>query len=388
MPFDLKKLTTDYASSRFIRENYYEKNSPVSFDSVLQHGIALEIDYYGNEKCNIAPYSVKIHLDKNVTYSENDKFFPPFLPIHQIALPQVGEEIWLFCPLVNSTKNAMWLSRVNYISDFSSNRVDLLHQYGYTDNNNLLFGTGLNKQDVKEKYDVEPLSGYSVPYMRIKPGDVLTHGRSNTHVIHSFDTNNKRGVIDMLTEVTEPKHEFTLQEFHSISGSRILLTTKHNIDETVLEKDLSLSSHRFFSPMSYKQDDAYALMQSVYNRIISVSGHELNHMVLAERQREWISDLLYIISLLIQQQIKLGTMLYDFIMLDYRSHEHPVIKNKAVSVDVGSATDLEKFLVVDNDYELKRILSRYNLHSPKNIQTLMDLYLDIKNHHSKFNACN
>ena len=300
---EIKRLSPERTIRLLHKYNYFENqnNDNIVYEN-FKVGIVLAIDYYGNEKLNIAPYSVKVRIYTDYS-SKIDSFYPPLLPVHMLSLPQVGEEVLIILFDSKNSEKGFWISRLNYDNNFSDNN---LNQYNLNSLNNKettkqIYTPGLNPDDLKELYDVEPSFPYKVPKMRIKPGDVLTHGRSNTHVFHTFDTKNKKGIIDIVTEIDKEKEDFYKQEFHISKGARNLLVTKHNIDEDLIQKDMNLKFHNNYNKTAPKsQDESFVLETGDQIRLLSPKGGEINHSVLGEKQQEWLEKLIDLISNLIE----------------------------------------------------------------------------------------
>lgn len=377
-----KRFLPERAYRKLIREAYYSnQDSEQIFQNIVDRGLVLEVDYYGNDENGISPYSIKVKTEKRYDTLNKDLFFPPLFPVHRLALPQVGEEVWILLTTTNNKTKGFWISRVNYDDDFSNNS---LIQY---DTSNLdesqIYGFGLLKNDLKETHDIEPKNDYKVPKIRIKPGDVFDHGRSNTHLIHSFDSKNKKGIIDIITEIEKSKKEFYEQEFSISNGSRILLVTERNLDDVIIKNDLEKNFHINFSEISGEvQDESFTLIESDQIRLISRKGNDVNHLVLGEKHSDWINELLNVVKDFVGENQNFATEVQnglDNLIDSYNSHIH--------LTPVGPSSPLSTPFITEKvgiDNNLQDV--RDNL---ENIKTRMDEhYNKINEIYSKHAACN
>ena len=317
---NLKRLHPWRTLSTQTKQNFYSRQSvELVENNLLDIGLVLGIDYYGNQTTGFPPYSLLLRIDRGFdeTY---ESFFPPLLPIHTLALPQVGEQVWIFYVNTGDKSKGFWITRVNLANDFASNSIT---QYDFTSASvsSSKYGIGIYEQDLKETNDIEPNNHYNIPIMRIKPGDVFTHGRSNTHILNTFDAKNKKGIIDLVTEVAKEKaNSLTAQEFHISNGARVLIATKHNIDSDLIEKDLELKFHADFNKSAPKTvDESFVNINANQIRLLSVTGGEINHVVLAETQAIWIQEMFKILKTYIDG---IKTEVDNFIDKEYSKHTH------------------------------------------------------------------
>ncbi len=152
------------------------------------------------------------------------------------------------------------------------------------------------EEDISKRKDsdIEPDHEYNIPINRDKPGDVVLSGRSNTEIRQSFDSETKAGYIELSTEKQEVSDsEFYNEDFISTNGSRIILSTKSDLDTKIAEK-LNLKFHNKFQGKNLNVP--YNLIESEQTRIISRKGEEINHSVLAEKQSEWLEKILDLVG--------------------------------------------------------------------------------------------
>jgi hypothetical protein len=299
-----KRLTLAQGIREARGVDFLEKQIPGTSDnSIVRIALVISVNYYADKNLFFPPYSINAILDQDRD-NINAKIyaFHPLLPIHQLALPQVGEEVYVLLFDQENSNKGFWISRVNQSDSFSSQSLNLLPTNDDdvpTENQKL--GMGLTKDKISEKIDEEPNEGYETPTLRVKPGDVLTHGRSNTHIFNTFDTKNKSGIIDIVTEVKDPKKSFYEQEFSISEGSRMLLATKHNLDEDAIKEDLDLKFHADFNKSAEaSKDEPFVLIKASQLRLLSDKGSDINHTVLAEKQAEWLTKMIELIVKLLE----------------------------------------------------------------------------------------
>lgn len=371
---DIKRLSPQRTIRMQNKHNYYETqtNDTVVFDNI-RVGIVVAVDYYGNEKTNTIPYSLKIRIETDFS-SKVDSYYPPLLPVHNISLPQVGEEVWVLLTDSTNIEKGFWISRLNYDYNFSSNK---LSQYSLNSQNSAeaskqIYTPGLQPDDLKETYDVEPKTPYKIPKLRIKPGDVFVHGRSNTHIINTFDTVNKKGVIDIVTEIDKEKQEFYKQEFHISKGARNLLVTKHNLDEDLIKKDMNLKFHNNYNKVAPQtQEESFGLLTGDQVRLLSSKGGPINHAVLGEKQAEWLEKIIKLTETFIEKVTTLNTKV-DVM--------NTAIQSLTVATAVGPSSppvNVANFVQLTPDFAtLKQDLSKLKTDFDNEIKTITD-------HHSK-----
>ncbi len=373
---DVSKLILQERAALRQKKEVLHKNQLYSstYSGIMKSGLVLAVDYYGNKSIGRAPYSIQIKIDKTYDTQGNDRWYEPFFQIHNISLPQVGEEIWIIFVTAGDFSRGFWFSRVNYTSEFSSNslkEIDVSKVYKddatkLRDENNM-FGINNNRNNVVEKSDIEPKVKYIVPMLRTKPGDVLTHGRSNTHIFHTFDTKNKKGVIDIITEIEESKKKFYEQEFHMCKGARVLFVTLSNIDEIVIKNDLKKDFHKDFGA---NKETAYSLIQANEIRLVSPDGGNINHLILAEQYKDWMTKLVNSLKTNLDDMAKTFTILQvhltSFITNQLQTHTHLTAVGPTALVTIPLTIN-----IVNNDFEnIKNKLNEINTDLDERLNSL------------------
>jgi len=141
----------------------------------------------GTLECQILGDTVTSSNDPNIASSQ----VLPFNDLHNISIPEVGEEVWI---VKESDKNGAipyWIGRVND-SNFTSR---VLARESYKDQSPLSrYGYNFIVEEIDEKVTHEGRS-YSVPF---NPGDVIQQGRSDSYIRHSYNTDDKdEGILEL-----------------------------------------------------------------------------------------------------------------------------------------------------------------------------------------------
>jgi len=209
--------SADYLSSKILDKSDYIG------EKFIKRGIVIDVNTFNSQNNinvgKIPMYSVMAAIigeDINIENSVNSeiseitrtltngyKWYPPLNSLHNISIPEIGEEILLINePFINKL---YWISRVpetNYVSRYLV-REDLSglneNKYGFSFKVDLLTK---NKEDLQPTVSLNNSTGkrkkrfYTIP---AKLGDVITQGRSGTFIRHSFnnETEEKSGFLEI-----------------------------------------------------------------------------------------------------------------------------------------------------------------------------------------------
>ena len=304
-----KEVRSLYSPERDFFRNIAESYKGGSLERILFRGIITFVDREGKD--NRSRFSIKAKIfgidDQNESNIQNDNFYPSLLPIHQLAIPEVGEEVLIICEEIGNLSTGYWISR----SDIKNSLTKVLagDDLNTFDENSQTTSDkyGMSKLP-KEEVDISPDEQYEVPDPRVKPGDVISQGRSNTQFKHSFDDVNKKGKIEIITEeLASSDEDFYTKDYRKCDGVRVLGATKSNIDTTIKDiynKDfhpnfIQKSNNRLIAPKK-EYDAAYLLLEAIELRLISRnSENKIQHAVLGEEQSIWLKQLLSLIKDLI-----------------------------------------------------------------------------------------
>jgi hypothetical protein len=274
---------------------------------LIYRGIITFVDRVGND--SRPPFSLRAKvfgIDDPSSDDVSENFYPSLFPPHLISIPEVGEEILIICEEVGNLRSGFWISRYN------SNNTLTKVNVGYDDDSsiNISDKLGIDTETIpKEKYEDSPDDAYPIPETRFKPGDTLEQGRSNTIIKHSFDKNNKKGYIELVTESQDNGDKFFQDDFQKSNGARLILATLSNIDDEIISKTLQKTFSETFSGIK-NSNSAYLLLEAAKLRLISRDGGQVQSAVLAENQEIWLKALTEQIVKLIDQVDKLKSA-YD-----------------------------------------------------------------------------
>tara|TARA_R110000744_G_scaffold173734_3_gene292470 strand:- start:5215 stop:6618 length:1404 start_codon:yes stop_codon:yes gene_type:complete len=177
-------------------------NKPYGF--ILITGIVMdvkrEVDLGETSSLVIPQYSIKAKIvgddvtDGEAVSFDMDRWYIPLHSIHNISIPEVGEEILITRENLSSDSQGYWIDRVNSSSHLNRNVI----REGFDGEGVGLYGVNINAKDENRKFsDIQPkgvTKRYPAPALL---GDVIQQGRSGTFVRHSFNPRNKAGVLEM-----------------------------------------------------------------------------------------------------------------------------------------------------------------------------------------------
>ena len=176
---------------------------------ILSKGIVVDIEFDTQKNYKLAatqpPFSIyaKImgeDLDISDPRLEVEKiYYAPLFSIHNIAVPEIGEEILIMREGMAPSSKGYYIGR---ISNCSALNYYPVRQYMETINSSnsspeFKYGFSFNAQQLREnKTDLMPsdqIESISIP---MTYGDVVQQGRSQSYVRHSFNRNNKKGILE------------------------------------------------------------------------------------------------------------------------------------------------------------------------------------------------
>ena len=125
-------------------------------------------------------------------------YYPPFFPMHNICIPEVGEEVLIFKETPEPSAAGYYVGRVN---DSTPLNISYARDYvGINDpetRNSFRYGFNFDVRELRKKFSYRSPSvetaNISIP---LTFGDVVQQGRSKTYVRQSFNRNNKKGVLE------------------------------------------------------------------------------------------------------------------------------------------------------------------------------------------------
>lgn len=190
----------------YIENAYRSATGPVD-SIVIGTGVVLEVLREVNldaaVNLSIPQYSIKAKVvgEDIVTEENNDfssnmiKWYVPLLPIHNLALPEIGEEITIIRESTSTDSKGYWIGRVNNTSWVNTSVAG----EGLGVNGSALVGLNINTAELNaNSADIQPNNRLKVTAVPAMLGDVISQGRSNTYIRHSFNPlRRKRGVLEL-----------------------------------------------------------------------------------------------------------------------------------------------------------------------------------------------
>ena len=194
----------DYAQSTFNIAEGVTSFAP----TLLFKGVVIDVNFEASKSTVTAallpPFSVYakiIGLDDSSTdpLEETERtYYPPFFPMHNICIPEVGEEVLIFKETPEPSSAGYYVGRIN---DSTPLNISYARDYvGINDpetRNSFRYGFNFDVRQLRERFSDESpsveTSNISIP---LTFGDVVQQGRSKTYVRQSFNKNNKKGVLE------------------------------------------------------------------------------------------------------------------------------------------------------------------------------------------------
>jgi len=130
-------------------------------------------------------------------YKIEKTYYPPLLPMHNLCIPEIGEEVLILKETPEVSSAGYYVGRVNdgtalnisYARSYVGNQQTTANVYKY--------GFSFDVKKLREKYvNQSPSDKFKNISIPVTYGDVVQQGRSKTYVRHSFNRNNKDGVLE------------------------------------------------------------------------------------------------------------------------------------------------------------------------------------------------
>ena len=176
--------------------------------TLIFKGVVIEVDFAAIKSTTYAsiipPFSVFakiIGMDDDVldpTNQQNKTYYPPLFPMHTICIPEIGEEVLILKENSEAASQGYYIGRIN---DSSPLNVSYARDYiGINDietDNRYRYGFSFDVRELREKQKNKmPSSADNNISIPMTYGDVVQQGRTKTYVRHSFNKNNKKGVLE------------------------------------------------------------------------------------------------------------------------------------------------------------------------------------------------
>jgi hypothetical protein len=306
MKKDLSQLQNKGTTFFRLLSNQYHNE----FDNtkLIYFGIVEDIDRLGND--NRPRFSILtriIGIDPIDSTFKSFRWIKPLFPIHLMSLPELGEQITIIPSEINNFDNAFWISTYSTKNKLTRTFVgeDIIDTINSNGDPSSKYGVQKDLETLKD-IDTEPNHEYNIPDDRNKPGDVIIYGRSNTQIRQSFDSKTQNGYIELVTEKDKiNENEFYKNDFTKINGGRIIISTKTDLDTKIIEENNKLKFDNKF--INKKLEVPYTLIEAEQIRFISPRGGDINNMVLAQKQSEWLEKILNLVGDVIDKINTLNT---------------------------------------------------------------------------------
>ena len=209
------KLGGEDLLKQFNRGMDYAQNSfnssqgiGVNHSLLIYRGIVIEVDFTvfkSTTSSSVQPpfsiYAKIIGLDESTPFPEREAektWYPPFFPIHNICIPEIGEEVLIMKEEPNAAAAGYYVGRIN---DSSPLNISYARDFVGVDDpqtaNAFKYGFNFDVRRLRTRYErfmpSDETLNMSIP---ITFGDVVQQGRSKTYSRHSFNKNNKKGVLE------------------------------------------------------------------------------------------------------------------------------------------------------------------------------------------------
>ena len=196
-------------STNFVQNSFNSSQGIISdVPTLLFKGVVIDVDFNivktTTEASVIPPFSVYakiIGLDEDTPdpmVSRDKVFYPPLFSMHSICIPEVGEEVLILKEDPSPSSAGYYIGRVN-----DSIPLNISYARDYTAINDssapntVRYGFSFDVRELRKKRaNISPSTEFSNISIPMTFGDVVQQGRSKTYVRHSFNRNNKKGVLE------------------------------------------------------------------------------------------------------------------------------------------------------------------------------------------------
>tara|TARA_R110000824_G_scaffold5816_1_gene26743 strand:+ start:213 stop:1838 length:1626 start_codon:yes stop_codon:yes gene_type:complete len=194
----------DYIQSSYNVSDGVTKITP----SLIFKGVVIDVDLNALKSTSFAsivpPFSVYaklIGVDDDVEdplANKNKIYYPPLFPMHTICIPEIGEEVLILKENSEFSSQGYYIGRIN---DSSPLNISYARDYmGINDpetDNRYRYGFSFDVRELRKKFENKmPSAEFSNVSIPMTYGDVVQQGRTKTYLRHSFNMNNKKGVLE------------------------------------------------------------------------------------------------------------------------------------------------------------------------------------------------
>ena len=220
----------DYIQNSYNLSDGVTKITP----NLIFKGVVIEVDFGALKSTTYAsvvpPFSVFakiIGMDDDTIDPTNQQtkiYYPPLFPMHTICIPEIGEEVLILKENSEFNSQGYYIGRVNdstplnisYARDYvgiNDPETDNRYRYGFS------FDVKELREKQKNKMPSSKDNNVSIP---MTYGDVVQQGRSKTYVRHSFNKNNKKGVLEQGIRMDGqllPKEQVNSFDFYGVNNN-------------------------------------------------------------------------------------------------------------------------------------------------------------------------
>ena len=195
---------SDYIQSSFDVAEGVTQITP----TLIFKGVVIDVDLTALKSTSLAsvspPFSVYakiIGMDDDVadpSASREKIYYPPLFPVHTICIPEIGEEVLILKENSEASSQGYYIGRIN---DSSPLNISYARDYKSINDpetdNRYRYGFSFDVRELRKKHTyLMPSAENSNISIPMTYGDVVQQGRSKTYVRHSFNRNNKKGVLE------------------------------------------------------------------------------------------------------------------------------------------------------------------------------------------------
>jgi len=258
---------TDFIQSAFqSSQGIVESKVP----TLIFKGVVIDINFKTTSNYLQAalnpPFSVYAKLigyddDTDVPEHQIEKtYYPPLLPMHNLCVPEIGEEVLILKETPEISAAGYYVGRVN---DSTALNISYARSYVGDQHNTAnvyKYGFSFDVKKLREKYEAHsPSSKFKNISIPVTYGDVVQQGRSKTYVRHSFNRNNKDGVLEQgILEEGQLSNKRIQNNYTSMGKGR-------NVQ--LMEKGLSISPNTLQQQYNSGQDGNITDMLQSQNEI-------------------------------------------------------------------------------------------------------------------------
>ena len=199
----------DNRSAEYIQSSYNVAEGVTQIaPTLIFKGIVIDVDLQALKSTTFAslvpPFSVFakiIGVDDDVEnpLATQDKiYYPPLFPMHTICIPEIGEEVLILKENSEFSSKGYYIGRAN---DSSPLNISYARDYVVINDsetsNQYRYGFSFDVRELRKKFENKmPSSEFSNVSIPMTYGDVVQQGRTKTYLRHSFNKNNKKGVLE------------------------------------------------------------------------------------------------------------------------------------------------------------------------------------------------